>query len=190
MPAHPPKCPWLYFLYLALNVYFADRREAHLDVMRCYRCNRIGHWAKDCSFGAQPPSRQPYTYNPTGLPLNSRDLAGTNPFNGGNNKETPDVPTQFDNLAKVLERDVNFEYEASATPQPCVKGNLRKNVAFWESIECKRFILDVIKCGYKLPFISNATFPAAFSNNKSAIKHAQFVSDAIQELTDTGRIVS
>ena len=47
-----------------------------------------------------------------------------------NNKKTPDVPTQFDDLAKVLERHVNFEYEASATPQPCVKGNLRNIVAF------------------------------------------------------------
>lgn len=79
-----------------------------------------------------------------------------------NNKETPDVPTQFDDLAKVLERVVNFEYEASVTPQPCVKGNLRNNVAFWESIGCNRFILDVIKCGYKLPFISNPPSPVAF----------------------------
>ena len=66
------------------------------------------------------------------------------------NNETRDDPTQFDDLAKVLELDVNFEYDASATPQPCVKGNLRKNVAFWESIECNKFVLGAIKRGYKL----------------------------------------
>ena len=39
------------------------------------------------------------------------------------NTENREDRAQFDDFAKVLEHEVNFEYEASPTSQPCVKGS-------------------------------------------------------------------
>ena len=66
-----------------------------------------------------------------------------------------------------------------------VKGSVRRYYKFWEKNFVDKFILDIVKRGYKLPFISN---PARMElrNNLSAIKHADFVSKEIRSLLKKG----
>ena len=52
---------------------------------------------------------------------------------------------------------------------------------FWQLIGTLDFILDVIKEGYKIPFISTPP-PKQYSNNGSAFREADFVEQAIAEL--------
>ena len=62
-----------------------------------------------------------------------------------------------------------------------VKGRLFKSMEFWQSIGTLDFILDVIKEGYKIPFISTPP-PKHYCNNASAVREADFVDQAIAEL--------
>ena len=67
-----------------------------------------------------------------------------------------------------------------------VQGRLRNCSKFWvDEVKAPQFIIDVINTGYHLPFLA---FPPAVCsrNHKSAFEHATFVSEAIQELVDTG----
>ena len=89
----------------------------------------------------------------------------------------------FDNLP--IDRD-NFEYEQSA-PAPTLKGRLKSRVSYWESINANRFIVDVIKFGYRIPFVSTP-LAKRFSNNKSALAHHDLV-NAILELVANSAIV-
>ena len=52
---------------------------------------------------------------------------------------------------------------------------------FWQSIGTLDLILDVIKEGYKLPFISSPP-PKHYSNNATALREADFVDQAMAEL--------
>ena len=75
----------------------------------------------------------------------------------------------------------NFEYK-SDFPLSGVEGRLSKCQEFWfNTLDCPLFVKSVIKFGYSLPLKS---FPAAasFRNNCSALRHADFVQDAIHKL--------
>ena len=98
---------------------------------------------------------------------------------------TNQVSNTEDDLAQVEEIVEKYELESG---QPLsVKGNLKKNLKFWESIGAPNFILKTIENGYKLPFVS---FPITIrlKNNKSARLHADFVDEAIRELVLSGRV--
>ena len=69
---------------------------------------------------------------------------------------------------KVLEFDL-----CNRSPSANVKGNLRRNLAFWKRIETSKFILNVIDRRYFLPFL-NLAEPAAFANSRSSLIHAVF----------------
>ena len=58
---------------------------------------------------------------------------------------------------------------------------------FWQLIGTLDFILDVIKEGYKIPFISTPP-PKHYSNNASALREADFVDQAIAELLADNRV--
>jgi hypothetical protein len=80
-----------------------------------------------------------------------------------------------------LEHDHNiFEYEQDVSP-PVLKGRLRARCSFWESINTNSFVLDIIKHGYRIPFI-NTPVRVCLANNKSALEHRVFVEAAISEL--------
>ena len=73
-----------------------------------------------------------------------------------------------------------FEYEQGAA-DILVKNRLKDHVNFWKQIGAYDFILDVIEHGYKLPFYS--TPPSVYlPNNRSAMKHSDFVVQAIGDL--------
>jgi hypothetical protein len=69
-----------------------------------------------------------------------------------------------------------------------VKGRLRQHVKFWQSIGASQFILDTISRGYIIPFLSTPS-SAEFPNNKSSLKHADFVKVAIGELVEASLAV-
>ena len=55
-----------------------------------------------------------------------------------------------------------------------VKGKLRVNISFWESIGASQFILNLIRDGYKIPFYYTPT-SVHFQNNKSVLHNSEFV---------------
>ncbi len=69
-----------------------------------------------------------------------------------------------------------------------VIGNLRRNAEAWVEFGANEFILDIIKNGYKIPFIQTPD-PACFKNNRSALKERDFVEKAISDLLEIGGIV-
>ena len=66
-----------------------------------------------------------------------------------------------------------------------MKGRLKCTIQFWRRIGANDFVLSIIEQGYKLPLLS--TPPSiALHNNKSALEHQEFVTDAISELVNKG----
>lgn len=79
-----------------------------------------------------------------------------------------------------------FEYK-NQDEKNSVKNRLKANFKFWKNIGACDFVLEVIKNGYSIPFIS--TPPSSFSkNNKSANENEKFVTGAIKDLVDSGCI--
>ena len=82
-----------------------------------------------------------------------------------------------------------FEFgKAPPAGSPNVLGRLKARVNRWEEMGASDYILDTIRSGYKLPLLDTPE-PRFFKNNKSAIKNSAFVSQAILELLESGRVV-
>ena len=66
-----------------------------------------------------------------------------------------------------------------------VRGRLIRRIQFWQSIGAAPWVLNVLKNGYKLPFVS---LPAGkrLKNHTGAYTHANFVRAAIAQLLQTG----
>ena len=62
-----------------------------------------------------------------------------------------------------------------------VRGRLAKCISEWEGISAPGFILEVIREGYQIPFLSLPP-PKHSDNNLSAIKEKDFVSEAVRDL--------
>ena len=63
-----------------------------------------------------------------------------------------------------------------------VKSRLKQCISYWESTICApQFVLGLISEGYRLPFVR---FPdkCHLRNNRSAVRHPQFVEEAISKL--------
>ena len=70
-----------------------------------------------------------------------------------------------------------------------VKGRLKSSLNFWvETLAASDFVLDMIRRGYRLQF---AEYPSEcfLKNNRSALQHPDFVTEAIIELLSNGCIV-
>ena len=76
------------------------------------------------------------------------------------------VDEEVADIAQVHCDSELFDFELSTSP-PCVnvKGNLRRNFKFWKHIGTPSFILNVIKRGYLLPFVSFPE-PAVFKKQQ------------------------
>ena len=81
----------------------------------------------------------------------------------------------------------DWEVCRDETDNAMVKGRLRENLEYWKNVGCNETVLEVIREGYRIPFL---TLPPGITlrNNRSALDHKTFVSKAITELLDTGRI--
>ena len=81
-----------------------------------------------------------------------------------------------------------FEFEQNYA-LPVLKGRLRSCFSYWHTIGANSFVIDTIKFGYRIPFISTPC-QARFSNNhQSALNNASFVESAIAELVHTHAVV-
>ena len=102
------------------------------------------------------------------------------------------------NLEFFRERDasllVNFDYDRNLfefeqnSALPVLKGRLKAKLDYWHTIGANSFVIDTIKCGYRIPFISTPC-KALFPNNKSALDNASFVESAISELVSNHAVV-
>ena len=68
-----------------------------------------------------------------------------------------------------------------------VKGSLRRRIVKWKKLGATEFVLNTIRTGYKLPFLHHPK-KAKFRNKQSALRNEEFVSTAIAELLESGRI--
>ena len=80
-----------------------------------------------------------------------------------------------------------FEYEQNSA-SPLLKGRLRTKLDYWHTIGANNFVIDTIKFGYRIPFISTPC-RALFHNNKSALEYASFVESAISELVGNHSVI-
>ena len=75
---------------------------------------------------------------------------------------------------------VNFDYDRNLfefwqnSALPVLKGRLKAKLDYWHIIGANSFVIDTIKCGYRIPFISTPC-KAHFRNNKSALDNAPFI---------------
>ena len=76
-----------------------------------------------------------------------------------------------------------FEFEQNSA-LPVLKGRLRPCLSYWHTIGANSFVIDTIKFGYRIPFISTPC-QARFSNNQLALNNASFVKSAIAEVVHT-----
>ena len=68
-----------------------------------------------------------------------------------------------------------------------VKGSLKNHLQFWHKMSLSNVsVIDVLENGYKVPLI---TLPKAakFSNNHSALNNANVVTQAVEDLLNTGK---
>ena len=83
----------------------------------------------------------------------------------------------------------NFEFEECETNRDFRVGTLRENIQFWSDIlQANEFILETIREGYKIPFIS---LPDSYCipNRGSTFTYKEFVFDAIEELIRHGCVI-
>ena len=111
---------------------------------------------------------------------------------GERKKEEPTIieDTLEDNLQdKYFYALPRHEFESpKANGSPNVMGRLKARVSQWEKMGASEYILQTLETGYKLPLLDTPG-PPEFKNNKSALRNADFVETAIDELLESGRII-
>ena len=101
---------------------------------------------------------------------------------------TPDQPCQNQNKTEfakdknsLITTDIDNKLELFINESD----NLTHVYSFWKSIGCYDYILDTILNGYTIPF--NSTPPSiCLQNNRSAIIHGEFITEAIHDLLVRG----
>ena len=79
----------------------------------------------------------------------------------------------FDNLFSVSAASKNMCNKISDNFNEIVKGRLKENYKYREQMGANKNVLDIIKVGYKLPFLQTPK-PSIFSNNKSSSENHDF----------------
>lgn len=85
-----------------------------------------------------------------------------------------------------LEHSVNVENVELACATP-VKGRLRERLALWKNIGASKWVLDVLRDGYSLPFMSLPQ-KAFFNNHGSTAEEHEFVCHEVAKLLASGAV--
>ena len=94
-----------------------------------------------------------------------------------------------DSVSDLLDFTVENDLIETATAScVVVKGRLRENIAFWQSIGASNWLLRVIREGYCLPFVDLPDVKF-FQNHMSTLCNAEFVSSEISKLVKSGVLV-
>ena len=81
----------------------------------------------------------------------------------------------------MVNREI-FDHENSEKSNISLKGNLKRNIAYWLNIlMANEFVLQVIENEYKIPFCKTPE-KAHLPNNKSSLKNEKFALDSISEM--------
>ena len=93
------------------------------------------------------------------------------------------IPTDIDTPSVDPVNDIHVGQDCIPINSASVQGRLKQHSVFWENtLAASKFILDIIRTGYKLPFIK---FPIPYfqENHRMSLANETFVKDAIQELS-------
>ena len=82
---------------------------------------------------------------------------------------------------------LNYEFTSGQPNTPSVRGRLALCYDKWVKLGTSGFISDVVRDGYKLPFVALPP-PKVSSNNASALNDTYFVLEAISDLLRTKRV--
>jgi hypothetical protein len=101
---------------------------------------------------------------------------------------TTDIDTKLELSLKESDNLTHNYYEYEQGPANIIaKDRLKNHYSFWESIGCYDYILGTILNGYTIPF--HCIPPSVcLQNNRSAILHGEFVTEAIDDLLLRGLI--
>lgn len=153
----------------------ANSNQPTFPAGACFECHLPGHFARQCPY----KFRQ---YAPRKAPSATVSVQPDNPQTGSKPREDE---VEYE-LLHCFEYSEKYELKSGSKS---VKARLKLLSKFWENtIRANSFILDVIKEGYKIPFMAQPT-PVLLKNNTSAIKHREFVTTAINELLESGCVV-
>ena len=135
---------------------------SHDSQQVCFRCFRSGHFAREC--------RAAVTSKASEWARNAAQPSGAsnNYALPTERDEVQHCSVEFDCLD--LDHSVYVENVELACATP-VKGRLRECLAFWKDIGASKWVLDVLRDGYSLPFMSLPQ--KAFFNNHSSIAEEQ-----------------
>ena len=104
------------------------------------------------------------------------------------------LPTELDEVEHCsvefdcvdLDHSVNVENVELNCTTP-VKGRLRERLAFWKDIRASKWVLDVLRDGYSLPFMS-LPHRAFFNNHGSIAEEQEFVCHEVAKLLASGAV--
>lgn len=81
--------------------------------------------------------------------------------------------------------------QSSSISHTSVKGRLKQHIQFWYDIGASSYITGVLRHGYLIPFIHTCCTPSSvfLHNNRSALDNMPFVTEAVADLVNTGRVI-
>ncbi|KAK3233874.1 hypothetical protein CYMTET_55849 [Cymbomonas tetramitiformis] len=97
----------------------------------------------------------------------------------------PRHETPFKGEIEAAGEDERGEYEEGSPKAPSPRGRLRKRLSFWSTF-CNAVVLLWITFGVSLPWIDEPPPARAFANSPLAFREAEFVTEAVNSLVDTG----
>ena len=165
------------------NAYAQESRPAPFT---CWRCKRPGHFACFCR-APIPQIQLDLGAHIEKITPKSKDIT---PFEA---IVDVDISVEADTFCDNVYSNIVFktysdsssdslnQYDASEN----VKNRLSKNVEFWQEIGASPWVIKVFKEGYAIPLLEIPP-KVFFKNNKSALKHSDFVSSEILNLSNLG----